>query len=128
MFIPNPKNKPTVDHKDGNRLNNSIENLRWATYSENNSRFNTKGVRSEQVIVTKYKEERKKRGGGHVAWKEVVEVKEYNSVTDVAKEFGLTIGNISLLLKNGTVGRRGKTRGYRFEYIDKRKKHTIKKV
>lgn len=35
-FIPNPENKPTINHKDGNRCNNNINNLEWATYSENN--------------------------------------------------------------------------------------------
>ena len=119
-FIPNPRNKPTVDHKDGNRTNNSIDNLRWATYSEQNSRFNTYGVRSEKIKVTHYVEERKKRGGGHVSWLNIDRIEYFNSIGDVASNFGTTISNISLMLKNGTIGKRGKTRGYLFEYCNKK--------
>lgn len=35
LFIPNPKNKPAVDHIDTNKLNDNITNLRWVTNTEN---------------------------------------------------------------------------------------------
>lgn len=34
-FIPNPENKPCINHIDGNTENNDVSNLEWVTYSEN---------------------------------------------------------------------------------------------
>ena len=99
-FIPNPENKPTVDHVDGDRKNNRIDNLRWATYSEQNSRFNTHGVRSEKIYA-------EKKNGEKIY---------FNQISEAAKYFGCTISNISQMLKKGTFGVRGKTRYYRFRY------------
>lgn len=118
-FIPNPNNKPCIDHKDGNRLNNNLSNLRWATFSQNNSRFETIGVRSEKIKVTHYKEKRNKRGGGHIEWLDVDCEMYFDRIVDASKHFGVTQGNITPLLKSGEIGRRGKMRGYKFEYCKK---------
>ena len=45
-FIPNELNKPQVNHKDGNKHNNHVDNLEWMTASEN-------GLHSYRVLRNK---------------------------------------------------------------------------
>ena len=57
-FIPNPENKPFINHIDGNRANNSLENLEWVTNGENvqhamrSGRLDISGEKHHNVKLT----------------------------------------------------------------------------
>ena len=50
-FIPNPENKPCINHKDGDPRNNKIGNLEWCTYKENENHAKRNGLDGHSKVI-----------------------------------------------------------------------------
>lgn len=61
LFIPNPDNKPCIDHINTIRTDNRACNLRWVTYKENSNNPLTKKHQSDALKVVMNKEDVKNR-------------------------------------------------------------------
>ncbi len=51
-FVPNPEDKPMVNHLDGDKLNNNASNLQWVTCSENHKHAYASGLHTSNGTVT----------------------------------------------------------------------------
>ena len=61
LFKPNPDNKPCVDHKNRNKLDNHVDNLEWVTYSENNYNTSRNKLEGQRICDIGEKEFNRRR-------------------------------------------------------------------
>ena len=102
-FIPNPDNKPQVNHKDGNKLNPSADNLEWVTNSENSAHAISIGLNIGYKLHKSVPIQQIKDG---------IVIKEYPSINSVRYD-GFDVSNVNKCLR----GRSKTYRGYEWRYI-----------
>ena len=95
-FIPNPENKRTVNHKDGNRQNNCLDNLEWATHSENHLHaFRVLGKKPNLNMLGKRNELHKRSKPVVQSDKAGVFIKVFPSIQEAERQTGSEAKNIS---------------------------------
>lgn len=100
-FIPNPENKPQVNHIDSNRLNNDISNLEWCTPSENTIHAVRLGRIKSPMVGMKGLFTARNKPVIQLSISGVI-LKEFMSQTAAAIELGLSPTNISACVNGKT--------------------------
>lgn len=114
-FIPNPKNKPCINHKDGNVSNASISNLEWCSYSEN--------LKHSYDTLKRKKYWKDKFGSKHNLSKKVIQmdkqrniINTYESTCEAERITNINSKNIASCCR----GLRKTAGGFIWRYIDEK--------
>lgn len=110
-FIPNPEDKPEVNHINGIKSDNRVENLEWVSHRDN-------AIHSMDVLGNKHKIPKGKNSGVARAVKcyDLMGnfIKEYDTITDASNELNILHQGIMSVLR----GINGNCNGYLFKYSD----------